>query len=206
MGIVFLAEPVNSREYLARCLLSVTNYFKITGSVFTVTRDNARPNNVMLKEFEEAAAQEEYTVEQPWTFRVESGDVGCMAHVFNLAVQAALKSLNADPAEDAEQYPVTERCACLPPHPPSNIVNVLEKLRHHIYVFNSTSGWRIGLEKQTAVDGLPHRALKLDMPVRWNPTHDMLQSALHLRGPTTVFCALRSLDSSMCSIALDGDD
>lgn len=123
-----------------------------------------------------------------------------MAHVINIAVQTALKTLKAEPAENPNQYRLSESCARLPPHPETNIIHVLEKLRRHIYVFTTKKGWALRLQRQTKAAGLAFRALMLDMP-----THDMLNSAL-LRGPITAFCASQPLNSSMRSIALTNDD
>jgi hypothetical protein len=48
LDVVHLKDPVYSREYLAEQLLSVTNDFNITKYIFTITQDNASPNNLML--------------------------------------------------------------------------------------------------------------------------------------------------------------
>lgn len=88
-----------------------------------------------------------------------------MAHVINLTVQAALKTLKADPAEDEDNCRLSENGPRLLPHPEFTIVDVLEKLRRHINIINNRAGWRVGLEKQTIAAGLPILALKLDMPM-----------------------------------------
>lgn len=70
MDVVPLLEPILSGEYKAKSLLMVTNSFDISRAVHTVTRDNATPSTVMLKEFEAVAGMAEFTTEQPWTFKV----------------------------------------------------------------------------------------------------------------------------------------
>jgi hypothetical protein len=58
----------------------------------------------MLSEYEKIASERQTTIQQPWTFTVKEGDVQCMAHIINLAVQAALKSLKASLDTETEAY------------------------------------------------------------------------------------------------------
>ena len=60
LDIVHLTDPIHDREYLAEQLLSVTNDFNITKYIFTITRDNASPNDSMLDQFEETAKEQCY--------------------------------------------------------------------------------------------------------------------------------------------------
>ncbi|KFY05060.1 hypothetical protein O988_00291 [Pseudogymnoascus sp. VKM F-3808] len=85
-------------------LAIVTDDMGITGAVFTCTRDNALANTIMLAEYEKIARDQEVTTQQPWTFKVKEGDIQCIAHIINIAVQDALKTLKAVPAEQAESY------------------------------------------------------------------------------------------------------
>lgn len=81
--------------------LAVTEDFGIIHGIFTITRDNATYNMVMLERFEEhAQCVSPLDVEHPWSCTVKQSDVRCMAHVINIAVQAALKTLQAGPAPD----------------------------------------------------------------------------------------------------------
>jgi len=70
--------------------LQVTDDFDITPAIFTVTHDNASPNNTMLKELEavseENKLQKDLNLQQPWSFTCKEGDVCCIAHIINLAV------------------------------------------------------------------------------------------------------------------------
>jgi hypothetical protein len=52
LDVVKLTKPIHFGKYLAQELLAITNNFNITTTVFTVTRDNAFANDVMLNEFE----------------------------------------------------------------------------------------------------------------------------------------------------------
>jgi hypothetical protein len=67
LDIIELIDPVHSREYLAEKLSKITDSLKITKAVFTITRDNASPNNTMLNDFEAAASyyEDEGPLQQP---------------------------------------------------------------------------------------------------------------------------------------------
>ena len=52
--------------------------------------------------------------QQPWSFTRKEGDVQCVAHVINIAVQEALKLLKAVPSEQLESYRVEQSQAQLP--------------------------------------------------------------------------------------------
>lgn len=203
-----LDEPVHSGEYLARVLLQVTEEFEITKSIFTVTRDNAAPNNVMLRHFEIAAALGDNSLYHPWTFKVVEGDVRCIAHIINLAVQSALKTLKSEAEDDPNAYHFEEGCAHLRGRleSESTPADSLAKLRRHIYVFKNREAWRHALDKQILSHGLQEVELSLDMPVRWSSTHEMLTAALKLRAPITAHCASQSLDVSMRHIRLTDAD
>jgi hypothetical protein len=81
---------------------------QVTKYIFTVTQDNAAPNNSMLEEFEVVVEQQcnakPDNLQQPWSFTQVEGDVRSIGHVINLAVQAALKTLKAKPVEGTETY------------------------------------------------------------------------------------------------------
>ena len=103
-----LVESIHSSEYLAEKLAEITDSLGITGAIFTIIRDNASPNDVMLREFKaEAHLQQlgkEECLQQPRTFTGKEGDVRCIRHVINLAVQAALKHLKAVPSNSTDLY------------------------------------------------------------------------------------------------------
>jgi len=72
----------------------------------------------MLAEYEAISAERQALTnnnpQQPWPFTRKEGDVRCVAHVINLAVQAALKTLKAVPLEQVESYRVEVGSAKLP--------------------------------------------------------------------------------------------
>jgi hypothetical protein len=58
----------------------------------------------MLEQYEIGACSTPVTLQQPWAFTVKEGDVRCMAHIINLAVQEALKTLKATPSNSPDIY------------------------------------------------------------------------------------------------------
>ena len=52
LDVLQLTDLIYSREYLAKKLFEITESLRITAAIFTITQDNATPNNTMLDEFE----------------------------------------------------------------------------------------------------------------------------------------------------------
>jgi hypothetical protein len=93
LDIIELIEPIHSGHYLCEELLKVTDYYDITKAVFTITHDNAGPNDTLLREFE-AKVEENYQgmneldqAKYMLRFKISFGSIRCCAHVLNLAVQ-----------------------------------------------------------------------------------------------------------------------
>jgi hypothetical protein len=106
----------------------------VTPGLFTITCDNASPNNTMLLEVEKEYYAQRCNltalVYQPWNFTQKDGDVQCIAHVFNIAVQAVLVQLKAIPSNQVEDYRVEPNAARLLYHySQDEIVSALSKLR-----------------------------------------------------------------------------
>jgi hypothetical protein len=114
-----LKEPIHSREYLCEMLTKITDFLNITHAVFTVTWDNESANDVMLSQFESEAYIQRMaspvSAQHPWSFKVKDGDIRCIGHVINLAVQAALKQLKATPSDSTESYRMEPDAARIPP-------------------------------------------------------------------------------------------
>jgi hypothetical protein len=89
-------------------LLKTLNSLEITHSIFTVTQDNASPNDVMLLSLEDKAKTQRKaspsSVHHPWSFTHKDSDIRCLRHIINLAVQAALTQLKAIPSDFTELY------------------------------------------------------------------------------------------------------
>ncbi|KFZ01193.1 hypothetical protein V500_00859 [Pseudogymnoascus sp. VKM F-4518 (FW-2643)] len=120
----------------------------------------------MLSEYEKLASNCQTSTQQPWTFTVKEGDVQCIAHIINIVVQAALKSLKADADTETEAYRCKQGAARIPHTRDTHVevMNTLAKLRRHIYVFYNRRAWKDALQRQTKAAGLKLQQLSLDMP------------------------------------------
>ncbi|KFY06197.1 hypothetical protein V491_08791, partial [Pseudogymnoascus sp. VKM F-3775] len=158
----------------------------------------------MLTEFEIGAYTSAVSIQQPWSFTVKEGDVRCMAHIINLAVQAALTMLKAVPSEQTELYRLEQGLAHTPGFVPNKeeVATVLIKLRRHIYVFRNRRAWKDALKVQASTMGIQVISMSLDMPVRWNSTYHMLENALKLEQPINALCASQTMDLSMRDIII----
>jgi hypothetical protein len=60
----------------------------------------------MLNEFEAAVSfyEADDCLQQPWSFTCKEGDVRCIRHIINLAVQDALTQLKAVPFNVSKTY------------------------------------------------------------------------------------------------------
>ncbi|KFY91845.1 hypothetical protein V500_04432 [Pseudogymnoascus sp. VKM F-4518 (FW-2643)] len=166
---------------------SARNYSDITPAIFTVTRDNASTNTTMLLEYKKLASTNPISLKQPWAFIAKAGDVRCIGHIINIAVQAALASLKATPDERVEAYRLEIGAARIPLVAENDIVTVLAKLQRHIYMFRNRCGWKDALKNQCKAASIKVRQLTLDMP---------------LQVPITALCVSQQLDTSMRDIAL----
>ena len=98
LDIIELKNPSHTGTYLCKVLVEVTDRFDITQSILSVTRDNASPNNTMLEEFEKLVHERYETLtprDQAYfslKFTRREGDVRCVAHIYNIAVQAGMFS------------------------------------------------------------------------------------------------------------------
>jgi hypothetical protein len=98
LDILEIPEPVHSGAYLCQKLVEVTNRFEITCAIISVTRDNAKPNDTMLEEYEAAVADQYDLMDEKdqaffcCKFNRGEGDVRCCAHIYNIAVQVGQSS------------------------------------------------------------------------------------------------------------------
>jgi hypothetical protein len=209
LDLIELKEPIHSGEYLAEMLVKITDSLGITHSVFTVTRDNASPNDVMLSNFESEAYTQRMasppSAEHPWSFTRKDGDIRCLGHIINLAVQAALTQLKATPSDSTESYRM-EPDAARVPIGQEEVVSALSKLRRHIYIFRNRRGFRVLLERQLKISGIKPHLLTLDMPVRWNSTYEMINHACTQEEAINAVCASQQVDISVRSIKLTDSD
>jgi hypothetical protein len=84
----------------------------------------------MLAEYEKLASEHWPSIQQPWKFTVKEGDVRCIAHIINIAVQATLKSLKASLDTETEAYWCEQGLARMPQRIGSSteVSTALEKL------------------------------------------------------------------------------
>ena len=127
--------------------------------------------------------------------------------MINLAVQEALKTLKAVPAEETEAYSMVYHSAVLPEEfKRTDVISVLYKLRRHIYIFRNRRIWRDALEKQCKAANIKYNRPSLDMPVRWNSTYNMIKGACNLQIPITAVCAIQDYDISVRALMLTQAD
>jgi hypothetical protein len=165
----------------------------------------------MLNEFEAAASFYEDgsgdCPEQPWSFNRKEGDVRCLRHIINLAVQDALTHLKAVPSDISETYRMEANEAQIPiTHTQDEIVSALSKLQRHVYIFRNQRSFKSQLEKQLKATGMKQHLLVLDMPVQWNSTYDMINIACSQETPITAVCASQTIDLSVREIMLTQKD
>ena len=96
----------------------------------------------MLEEFEAIVEDQRNekpdNLQQPWLFTQVEGDVRCIGHVINLAVQAALTTLKAKPAEETETYRLVYNSATIPlEFQKTDVISAFYKLQRHIYIFRN---------------------------------------------------------------------
>jgi hypothetical protein len=77
LDIIELSDAIHDGVYLAKKLLEVTDRFRITSSIISVTRDNVSPNDIMLIEFEAAVAEQYDTLDEDGEKMVRFVDPCC---------------------------------------------------------------------------------------------------------------------------------
>ena len=165
----------------------------------------------MLEEFEVIAEEQRNAkldnLQQPWSFTQAEGDVRCIGHVINLAVQAALKTLKAEPAEETETYRMIYNSATIPlEFQKTDVVSAFYKLRRHVYIFRNRRIWRVALQNQCKAHGIKYRKPTLDMPIRWNSTYNMIKKAFDLQKAIQSVCATQDFDLSVKALELTQGD
>ena len=163
----------------------------------------------MLSNFESEAYTQRMasppSAEHPWSFTRKDGDIRCLGHIINLAVQAALTQLKATPSDSTESYRM-EPDAARVPIGQEEVVSALSKLRRHIYIFRNRRGFRALLERQLKISGMKPHLLTLDMPVRWNSTYEMINHACTQEEAINAVCISQQVDILVCSIKLTNSD
>ena len=94
LDILEIDEPIYSGAYLCQKLVEVTDRLEISCVIMSVIRDNAKPNDLMLDDYEDLI-QDQYDIMDDrdkaffyYKFNRKDGDVRCCTHIYNITVQA----------------------------------------------------------------------------------------------------------------------
>ena len=82
------------------------------------------------------------------------------------------------------------------------MLSALAKLQRLVYIFRNRYRFLALLKTQCLANNVKFKRPQLDMPIRWNSTHNMLKIALHLRTPINATCVLQDLDKSVKNLNL----
>jgi len=116
-----------------------------------------------------------------------------------------LKSIQATPKEQPYKYYHTNHNAQLPD--PNVERSAFFKLRSLAIIFKLRKTPRDQLKQMSATLNVKYRDLTCDMPVRWNSTHKLLQTGLHLEKPLRAVLLNQTWDDSVREkLSLDDED
>ena len=152
------------------------------GHIRAITTDSASVNIKMIQILEKSLK----------SFNATDAHIRCMAHVINLGAQKLLDNLKAT-ATDNETM---DENSIAPP----DISGVLWRVRRIVIKVRALN---LIWEAQVSAAKLPSLHLILDMRVRWNSTHDMLNRFIQLRPAIHAIC---QIESSLLPYRLSNDD
>jgi hypothetical protein len=195
LDIIMLPEATHDHEYLCQELLVITDRFKISSSIIAITRDNATVNDGLLRSFQAELEYRQSLIDDDLeaatkflSFNTTDGDIRCISHVYNLAVQAGLEGLKAEAAQSRHEYQFEDNAIEIPDGAVDEVTRrAFFKMRSLVWAFLHKRYWRVGLQNQCKAGGTKYDSAQLDMPVRWNSTHKMMESFLKLQAPITAF-------------------
>ena len=110
----------------------------------------------------------------------ENGQIRCLAHVLNLAAQTVLKTLRSE-ADEREVDLASDDQHNQPINNEVDPATTLHKLRQILAKIRSSNLLWESLQEDAQRKRLNWLVPILDVRVRWNSTHKMIQRALHLR-------------------------
>ena len=147
------------------------------------------------------------SITHPWSFTCKDGDIQCLGHIINLAVQAALTQLKATLSNSTELYQIEPSAPYISHRQTQEeVVSALIKLRQHIYIFRNRRGFRILLERELKISRIKQHLLTLDILVCQNSTYEMLNHACTQEEAINAICASQKIDILVCGIKLtDGN-
>jgi hAT family C-terminal dimerisation region len=159
-------ESPHTGDNMAQLVMQTLEFYGLVQKLFCITTDNATNNDTMVEELSEALWQKEIHWDPA------TNHIRCLAHIINLVVQALLKSLNVD---DKNPFKST-----------------LDKLREIAKATRLGSKKPASFRRACEETDLKPLRIPLDVAVRWNSTHQMLQKVIYLRPALEAFCRLHS--------------
>lgn len=155
---------------MADVLVKVLNMYGIRESINCITADNATVNDGIFLDLELEMRE--------WS--QENGQIRCLAHVLNLAAQTVLKTLRSEAEEPEVDLAADDQRDLLnnngvdPATALHKLCQILAKIRSFNLLWES-------LQEHAQRKRLNWLVPILDVRVRWNSTHKMIQRALYLR-------------------------
>ena len=155
---------------MADVLVKVLNMYGIREAINCITADNATVNDGIFLDLELEM--------QEWS--QEDGQIRCLAHVLNLAAQTVLKTLRSE-AEVREVDLASDEQNDGRDNNEVGPATTLHKLRQIVAKIRSSNLLWEALQEDAQRKQVNWLVPVLDVRVRWNSTHKMIQRALYLR-------------------------
>ena len=157
----------HTAENMTVAIMKVLQMYGIEDHINCITTDNASVNDAIFNELEFQLPS--------WSRR--DGQIRCLAHVLNLAAQTVLTTLKSEAREAEvvlEGWEASGDDEIGPAGTLSRLRRIIAKIR------SSTTLWE-GLKTEVEAIKMDWLAPILDVRVRWNSTHKMIERALELR-------------------------
>ena len=155
---------------MADVLVKILKMYGIREAINCITADIATVNDGIFLDLELEMTE--------WS--QDNGQIRCLAHVLNLAAQAVLKTLRSE-ADEPEVDLASDDQHNQPINNEVDPATTLHKLRQILAKIRSTNLLWESLQEDAQRKRLNWLVPILDVRVRWNSTHKMIQRALHLR-------------------------
>jgi hypothetical protein len=123
-------------------------------------------------------------------FNTVEVNINCTSHVYNLAVKAGLTALEAEPEGLQYSYERNSSGEIPAKEQESPSRPALFCTRSLIHNFKHSRYWRDLFGKKCRAHNLKLRKPKLDMPVRWGFTDEMLDIFLYLEQAVRAVCLI----------------
>lgn len=179
---------------IAKLFYESLQSYGITSKIQGITVDNTAANTTFMQELKKLIP----------SFDDVNQHFKCVAHILNLAVQDCLKSLKIEEdvggeAEDEESSNVDEEVEFehndVLDEDIQTPTNCLDKIRYIFKKIKKSEKLRIRFKSACQTAGASTQISPiLDVPTRWNSTHDMLDVALKLKKGIDCLCASDSVN------------